>query len=266
MVRLTVVLLACATMMCFGQACVAADEGKAPEKTPALDKAKAEKPTAEKAQTAEEKEAAYAKTLEKRADDIMKELKLTDEAKAKAVREAVIAQYRYVGEWHETNDATAKELAKKNDDAAKAELVKLKAPLKAQHAKFVGTLEANLTAAQIETVKDYIVWRKLPVTYGAYCDELPNMTDVQKAKVLELLTQGREEAMDAGSAKDKTLVFEKYKGKVNIYLSSQGINMKEAEKEWKIRREARQKKVGDANSSAGKAPAKDASPSTEGKK
>ena len=38
-----------------------------------------------------------------------------------------------------------------------------------------------------------------------------------------LLKDAREEAMDAGSAKDKTAVFQRYKGRINNYLSKQGI-------------------------------------------
>lgn len=259
MSRSVAVLLAFATMMCLGQACRAADESKAPEQ------AKVEKAPEPKAQTAEEKDAAYTKTLEKRADDVLGELKLTNETKAKAIHDAVIAQYRFVNDWHEKNDATVKTLAKKNDDASKAEIEKMRAPLKAQHSKFIAVLEANLTAEQIEKVKNCIVKDKLPVTYAAYCDELPNLTETQKAKIFELLKQGREEAMDAGSAKEKTAVFEKYKGKVNIYLSGQGINMKEAEKEWKIRRDARQK-TGKEGQAADKPADKSSEPATGEKK
>ena len=35
-----------------------------------------------------------------------------------------------------------------------------------------------------------------------------------------------------GSADEKSAVFKKYKGKINIYLSQQGIDMKKAQREW----------------------------------
>ncbi len=38
-----------------------------------------------------------------------------------------------------------------------------------------------------------------------------------------MLKPAREEAMDGGSAKDKTAVFQRYKGRINNYLSKQGI-------------------------------------------
>jgi|GEM_PF-2685908 len=197
-----------------------------------------EKPAEAQADAATAEEAAYTRTLEKRAADILALVGLKDEAKEKVLRDAVISQYRFVSAWHETNDAQVKELSRKNDDAAKAKIEELKVPLRVQHARFIKLLEANLTDEQIEKVKNYIVKDKLPVTYKAYCDMLPQLTAEQKAKVYEILEQGREEAMDAGSSEEKTLIFGRYKGKVNIYLSGLGINLKEAEKEWRARREA----------------------------
>jgi hypothetical protein len=240
MARVWMIVFACAAVVCFGQLCMAADAPKAPEKT------KVENTTGTAAQPSEDRAAAFMRTIEKRTSEAMKMLDIKDEAKARKVHDVMIAQYLFVNDWHEKNDAVVKPLAKKNDDASKAEIEKLKAPLKAQHEKFVGELAANLTPDQIEKVKNYIVKDKLPVTYGAYCDMLPKLTEEQKAKILDILKQGREEAMDAGSAEEKTAIFGRYKGKVNIYLSSQGINMKEAEKEWKERRDAR-KNSGAAN-------------------
>lgn len=224
----------CVTMLCISQTSCAAqpDEKSAPNATESKASGKA------KEKTPEEKEAAYTKTLEKRTAEIVTLLDVKDETKLKNVREALMSQYRFINDWHSKNDAEVKALSKKNDEVAKAELENLKAPLKAQHQKFVSQLEANLTPEQVEQVKNYIVKSKLPVTYKAYCDMLPQLTEEQKAKVYEILKQGREEAMDAGSSEEKTAIFGKYKGKVNIYLSGLGINMKEAEKEWKVRREA----------------------------
>jgi hypothetical protein len=39
-----------------------------------------------------------------------------------------------------------------------------------------------------------------------------------------MLKEAREEAMDAGSAPEKTAIFQRYKGKINNYLSKQGIH------------------------------------------
>ena len=42
----------------------------------------------------------------------------------------------------------------------------------------------------------------------------------------------REKAIDGGSADEKSAIFKKYKGRINNYLSTQGIDMKQAEKAW----------------------------------
>jgi len=44
--------------------------------------------------------------------------------------------------------------------------------------------------------------------------------------------------MDAGSSEKKHQWFGKYKGRINNYLAAAGINMKQAEQDWKKRREA----------------------------
>jgi hypothetical protein len=77
-----------------------------------------------------------------------------------------------------------------------------------------------------------MTYNKVEVTYKGYCDIVPNLTDADKAKILELLKQAREEAMDCGSSEEKSAVFKKYKGKINNYLSAQGHDVGKAYKEW----------------------------------
>jgi Spy/CpxP family protein refolding chaperone len=75
----------------------------------------------------------------------------------------------------------------------------------------------------------------LHVTYTAYQDMLPNLTDAQKKQILDWLTEAREHAMDAESSDKKHAWFGKYKGRINNYLAAAGIDMKKAEKEWQER-------------------------------
>ena len=53
---------------------------------------------------------------------------------------------------------------------------------------------------------------------------IPDLAEPHRQKILELLKEAREEAMDGGSSDEKTAVFQKYKGKINNYLSKQGIH------------------------------------------
>jgi hypothetical protein len=77
-----------------------------------------------------------------------------------------------------------------------------------------------------------MTYGKVKVTYDAYCEIVPNLAEAQKARILELLKDAREEAMDAGSAGEKSAVFKRYKGKINNYLSAEGHDVKQAYKDW----------------------------------
>ena len=57
----------------------------------------------------------------------------------------------------------------------------------------------QLTPEQVEIVKDKMTYGTVKVTYDNYCKFVPQLTDDQKAKILETLKRGREEAMDGGS-------------------------------------------------------------------
>src|SRR5207248_8891696 len=99
-------------------------------------------------------------------------------------------------------------------------------------------LSAELAPHQVETVKDKMTYNKVKVTYDAYCQFVPTLNDEQKAKILDLLKEAREEAIDAGSAEEKSAIFKKYKGKINIYLSAQGHDVNKAYKDWGARQKA----------------------------
>ena len=79
-------------------------------------------------------------------------------------------------------------------------------------------------------VKDGHTYGVLPLTFRVYQQMLPQLTSEQKTKILALLKEAREQAMDAGTSKEKHAWFGKYKGKINTYLSAEGYNMKLAEK------------------------------------
>jgi hypothetical protein len=169
--------------------------------------------------TAPADEAAYAADITRRADEIVKVLNLDDEAKAGRVRETIVAQYRSLREL---------------DDAGKRD----ESAVKVLHEKFLAKLSLDLNEAQVEKVKDKMTYNVVQVTYNGFCEMLPTLTDVQKAKVRELLVEAREQAMDGGSSKEKHAIFGKYKGKINVYLTKEGYDLKKASKEWAERRKS----------------------------
>lgn len=188
---------------------------------------------------ADEAEAKYTRAIEGRTADILKALELNDSAKAAKVHNAIMDQYRALRAWHDVNDAKLKTLSRESagTDKARAEqardqIVPIQASLKALHVRFVAELSADLTPAEVEKVKDKMTYNKVEVTYNSYVEIVPNLTGEQKARILELLKEAREEAMDAGSSDEKSAVFKKYKGKINNYLSAHGHDVGKAYKDW----------------------------------
>lgn len=174
---------------------------------------------AETNSTAAQAEADYTNAIEGRTADILKILALTDTNKAANVHDIIIAQYRSLNAWHDANDAKLK--AARSDTNAAAQI---RASLKTLHDQFLGKLAQNLTPAQIDQVKDKMTYGKVQFTYKGYVTQYPDLSEANKQKILELLKEAREEAMDGGSAAEKTAVFQRYKGKINNYLSKQGIH------------------------------------------
>jgi hypothetical protein len=103
------------------------------------------------------------------------------------------------------------------------------------HSQFVADLKSELAPEQVDRVKDGLTYGVLPITYKAYQDMIPNLTPEQKVRILEWLTEARENAMDGGTSEEKHAWFGKYKGRINNYLSSQGYDLKKLTEEWEKR-------------------------------
>jgi hypothetical protein len=169
--------------------------------------------------TPEQTEANYTKAIEGRTDDILKILALSDTNKITKVHDAIIAQYRALNAWHDANDAKRK--AAKSDTNAVAQI---EVSLKAIHDQFLAKLAENLTPEQVDAVKDKMTYGKVQFTFKGYIVEYPNLPEAQQQKVLAFLKEARELAMDGGSSEEKTAIFNKYKGKINNYLSKEGFH------------------------------------------
>jgi hypothetical protein len=169
--------------------------------------------------TPEQIEAKYTQAIEGRTADILKVLELSDTNRSAKVHDIILAQYRALRTWHDANDAKLK--AAKGDTNA---LAQIRTSLKSLHDEFIAKLSANLTPEQVEKVKDKMTYGKVQFTYAGYLAAYPDLADQHRQKILELLKQAREEAMDGGSAEEKTAVFQKCKGKINNYLSKEGIH------------------------------------------
>jgi hypothetical protein len=190
--------------------------------------------------TPEEIEASYARSLEKRAENILTLLQLTDLGQRTKVHDAVVGQYRALKDWHDTNDPKLKKLAEDIESAsAREQADSIKATLKPLHDRFISDLSAQLPADQVDKVKDKMVYGKVMVTYNAYLDIVPNLTEPEKVRIMELLKEAREEAIDGGNSAEKSAIFKKYKGKIVAYLNGNGHDVAQDYKNWGERQKAK---------------------------
>lgn len=194
---------------------------------------------AQNSQEALDKESTYTKVITERADKIVQKLDIKKEKKASKVRDLIANQYRNLNTIHEQKKSSI--LALKNTSALTKEQLAIETQKveqqtenaqKTLHEKYLKALSKELSKTQVEAVKDGMTYNVLPNTYKAYQEMLPDLTKDQKRQILEYLTEAREHAMDAETSEKKHAWFGKYKGKINNYLSAQGVDMKKAGQEW----------------------------------
>jgi len=187
-------------------------------------------PGARSTKTPEQIEAKYEDSLNRRANDILSAIGVIDAAKAARVHDALVEHWRAVKAYHESPGAAL----------VKVEGMKAKIPdpadpaVRAMHDKLIAALSADLMPEQVSTVKDKLTVGKLEFTYKGYEAIVPNLTDTERAKIRELLTAAREEAIDARDTDAKSAVFKKYKKQIQAYLNDNGRNWDQMYKEYAV--------------------------------
>lgn len=172
-----------------------------------------------------------------RADKIAAGLGLSDPAQATRVRDLIAGQYRDLSLVHDTRDAALKAAKESTDNVAAAKDTTT-ARMADLHYAYLAALSAELNPEQVEQVKDGMTYGVVPLTFRVYQEMLPDLSAEQKRKLLAWLREAREHAMDAGSSDEKHGWFGKYKGRINNYLSTAGIDMKKAEHDMMERKKA----------------------------
>lgn len=187
---------------------------------------------------------AYVRVITERTAKIVNTLFVNDSVQYKKVHQQLTQQYLQLNTIQDGSKAAiaaikAKLLSKEETDAAiKAEEDRKALALKQLHDGFIAQLKTSLSTDQIEKVKDGMTYRILPVTWTAYLDMIPRLTQEQKDKMYGWLVEARELAMDEGSSEKKHAVFGKYKGRINNYLSAAGYDMKKEGEDWQKRIQA----------------------------
>lgn len=169
-----------------------------------------------KAPQAADPDPAYTKTILGRSENIVKTLGIDDDAKYLSVCNLIVQQYRNLNAMHNQRD---KEQSAETRD-------RIDALIKRVHQDYVAKLSAELTPEQVDQVKDGMTYGVVQVTYRAYLDQVPELTEAQKNRVMAFLVEARELAMDGGSSQEKHGIFRQYKGKINNYLVAEGYTLK----------------------------------------
>jgi hypothetical protein len=92
------------------------------------------------------------------------------------------------------------------------------------HQAFLAGLQADLTPAQVEAVKDKLTNNKLPLTYKVYHQIIPNLKPEDDRFILSQLQKAREECLYVKNVDEMTPIFKKHKGEIEHYLDSQGYD------------------------------------------
>ena len=87
----------------------------------------------------------------------------------------------------------------------------------------------------MERIFSHVIYDIVPKTYKQYLKLYSNLNKEQQRTIHGFLLEARSQAMDAGSSKEKHSVFGKYKGRINNFLSAQGFDAKQAERDLKAR-------------------------------
>lgn len=175
-----------------------------------------------------EKEAAYTKTITNRAEKIVNNLDVQDDAKKARLVKIIADQYKNLNTIHESK-------------------VDVDAKLGRLHETYLAQLSTELTAAQVDAVKDGMTYGVVPITYKGYQEMIPTLNDDQKQQIKTWLIEAREHAMDAESSEKKHWWFGKYKGRINNYLSNAGYDLKKEGDAWEKRRQDAKEKSKNQN-------------------
>jgi hypothetical protein len=184
----------------------------------------------------------YMQVITERSNKIVTGAGITDSVKFKKVRDIVVAQYNDLNNVYEARKTKVNDIKTQMPDdkaGANAKIALIDTDVvkqvKVLHTSYLKKLNKNLTADEVDKIKDGMTYRIYPITYTAYQDEIPNLTADQKDKIKGWLLEARENAIDAESAEKKHGWFGKFKGRINNYLSAQGYDMKKEGEEWQKR-------------------------------
>ena len=175
------------------------------------------------------RDASYVNTIIARSQKATDALGITWTPDGENVRNIVANRYFTLNDIYAERDSlkkTDKQLAAATADSK----------LYRSHFGFDADLSVYLKPNEVVKVKDVMTYDVVRVTYKAYCDMIPTLTDEEKAQIMLWLIEARELAVDAESSNKKHETFKKYKGRINNYLSKRGYDIQQEREQWEQRR------------------------------
>lgn len=97
---------------------------------------------------------------------------------------------------------------------------------------YVDQLEAELHPYLVDRIKDGLTDDALPRIHAMYLEMVPKLTPAEKAHVLGLLVEARENAICAIGAKAQRQWFDKYRGIANNFIAAQGHDFPALSRAW----------------------------------
>ncbi|MBM6993171.1 MAG: DUF3826 domain-containing protein [Prevotella sp.] len=193
------------------------------------------------------RDAGYVQTILGRSQKIVDGLQLQgDDAKANVLN--IIANRYFLlsdiqGKYEdEVKRVKADPALKERQQVLLADLANgMNASLYVHHFELTAALANYLTDRQVEAVKDGLTYGVVPKTYQAYLEMIPSLKSNEKLQILNWLKEAREFAVDAGDSKSKHGWFNKYKGRINNWLSKRGYDISQERKAWGERIAAQKK-------------------------
>lgn len=191
----------------------------------------------------EGRDASYVASITSRSEKNISGLELTEPAKTN-VRNLVINRYFELNDIYAERDTLINQAKRsltgdEKNRAIDAARSACDSKLYRSHFAFPANLGIYLSHEQIIAIFDAMTYNKVQVTYDAYCDMIPSLTDEEKAQMYAWLCEARDLAIDAESSNKKHEVFNKYKGRINNYLSARGYDITQERKAWEERVKAR---------------------------
>lgn len=174
---------------------------------------------------------------EKKAEEWVSALNLSDVAKQKRVQEAIATHLKTIRDWHNEhpftgvpagiNPATGNRLS----ELDRTVIANSSMP-QSIHDSLMNALKRDLTPEQVELILDKYTVGKVAFTLAGYKAIVPDLKPEEETKILEYLKQAREQSIDFKSMKEISAIFEIYKTKCEQYLNSNGRNWRQLYKAY----------------------------------